>query len=50
MTLHIDNESILETHTKEKEFEEHELHSSEEDWAKNAIAVIEEIEKRANKK
>ena len=50
MTLHIDNESILETHNTEKEFEEHEINASEEEWSKQTIAIIEEIEKRANKK
>ena len=50
MTLHTDNESILETHNTEKEFEEHEINASEEEWSKQTIAIIEEIEKRANKK
>lgn len=50
MTLHIDNESILETHNTEKKIEEHEINASEEEWSKQTIAIIEEIEKRANKK
>lgn len=49
MTLHIDNDSILETHNKTKDFEEHEIEASEEEWAKKAIAIIEEIEKNASK-
>ena len=47
-TLHIDNETILETHGKSGEFFEHAIDSSEEDWSKKAIAIVEEIEKRAN--
>ena len=50
MTLHIDNETILETHNNTKEFEEHAITSSEEDWSKTAIAIVEEIEKRAGKR
>ena len=50
MTLHIDNDSILETHNSEKDFEEHEIKASEEEWSKQTIAIIEEIEKRADKK
>ena len=50
MTLHIDNETILETHNNTKEFEEHAIVSSEEDWSKTAIAIIEEIENRAGKR
>ena len=50
MTLHIDNDLLLETHNTEKGFEEHEINASEEEWSKKTIAIIEEIEKRANKK
>ena len=47
MTLHIDNNAIVETHGKTGEFEEHVINASEEEWSKKAIAIIEEIEKRA---
>ena len=47
MTLHIDNHSVIETNGKTKEFEEYEIESTEEEWAKKTIAIIEEIEKRA---
>lgn len=47
MTLHIDNETILETHSKSKEFKEYEILSSEEEWSKRVIEKIEEIEKSA---
>lgn len=50
MTLHIDNETILQTHNKTKDFEEFEIQASEEEWSKKAIEIIEEIEKRAGKK
>lgn len=50
MTLHIDNEAILETHNNTKDFSEYEIKASEEEWSKKAIALIEEIEKRAAKK
>ncbi len=50
MTLHIDNETILQTHNKTKEFEEFAIQASEEEWSKKAIEIIEEIEKRAGKK
>ena len=50
MRLHIDNESIIETHSKTKEYNEYTIEGPEEEWAKNAIAIIEEIEKRAGKK
>lgn len=50
MTLHIDNESILETHNSTKDFEEYEIKASEEEWSKKAIAIVEEIEKRDGKK
>ena len=49
-TLHIDNNAIVETHGKTGEFEEYEINVSEEEWSKKAIAIIEEIEKRAGKK
>ena len=49
-TLHIDNETILETHGKNGDFGEYEINAPEEEWAKKAIAIIEEIEKRAGKK
>ena len=47
MTLHIDNDMVIETHRKTKEFNEYKINSSEEDWSKNTIAIIEEIEKNA---
>lgn len=47
MTLHIDNDMVIETHRKTKEFNEYEINSSEEDWSKKTIAIIEEIEKNA---
>lgn len=47
MTLHIDNDMVIETHGKTKEFNEYEINSSGEDWSKNTIAIIEEIEKNA---
>lgn len=47
MTLHIDNETILETHSRNKDFKEYDIASSEEDWAKKVIEKIEEIEKSA---
>ena len=50
MTLHIDNNAIVETHGKTGEFEEHVINASEEEWSKKAIAIIEEIEKRAGSK
>lgn len=50
LTLHIDNDSILETRSDTKEFEEHAITSSEEDWSKTAIAIVEEIENRAGKR
>ena len=49
MTLHIDNEAILETHGKNKEFKEHAIAASEEEWSKRVIEIIEEIEKSAVK-
>jgi hypothetical protein len=48
--LHIDNETILETHNNTKDFEEHAIASGEEDWAKKTIAIVDEIEKRAGKR
>lgn len=50
MTLHIDNDSLIKTLSKTKEFEEYAIESSEEDWSKKTIAIIEEIEKRDGKK
>jgi hypothetical protein len=50
LTLHIDNDSILETRSDTKKFEEHAITSSEEDWSKTAIAIVEEIENRAGKR
>lgn len=50
MTLHIDNNAIVETHGKTGEFEEHVINASEEEWSKKAIAIIEEIEKRGGSK
>ena len=50
MTLHIDNDTVIETHSRTKEFEEYDINASEEEWSKKTIAIIEEIEKRADKK
>ena len=49
-TLHIDNDLILVTHGKTGDFEELEIGSSEEEWAKKAISVIEEMEKNEAKR
>lgn len=49
-TLHIDNDAIVETHGKTGDFREYEINVPEADWAKKAIAIIEEIEKRAGSK
>ncbi|WP_034450303.1 ParB N-terminal domain-containing protein [Butyrivibrio sp. AE2032] len=49
-TLHIDNDLILVTRGKTGEFEEYEINSSEEEWARKAITVIEEMEKNERKK
>lgn len=48
-TLHIDDGMILETHGKEGDYSEYEINAPEQDWAKAAIAIIEEIEKNAGK-
>ena len=48
-TLHIDNEMVLETHGKSGGFEEYTVDTSEEEWSKKVIAIVEEIEKRAKK-
>ena len=50
VTLHIDDNAIMETHGKTKEFNEYAIDASPEEWAKKAIAIIEEIEKREAKK
>ena len=49
-TLHIDNNMVLETHSKNKEFKEYNFETSEEDWSKKVIEIVEEIEKSAGKK
>ena len=49
MTLHIDNNSILETHGKTGEYEEYEINVPEMNWSGRAIAIIEEIENRGSK-
>ena len=49
-TLHIDNNAIVETHGRTGEFEEYQINVPEEEWSKKAIAIIEEIEKRAGSK
>ena len=49
-TLHIDNDLILVTRGKAGDFDELDINSSEEDWAKKAIAVIEEMEKNEAKR
>ncbi len=50
MTLHIDNDAILETHNKTKKFAEYEINATGEEWSQKAIAIVEEIEKNAVKK
>lgn len=49
-TLHIDNNMVLETHSKNKEFKEYNFETSEEDWSKKVIEIVEEIEKSAGEK
>ena len=49
MTLHIDNNTVLETHRENGKFEEYEINVPEKDWSGKAIAIIEEIEKRGSK-
>lgn len=49
-TLHIDNDLILVTRGRTGEFEEFQIDSSEEEWAKRAISVIEEMEKNESKR
>lgn len=43
-TLHIDNNMILLTHKETGEFDEYELNANAEDWSRNAITIIGEIE------
>ena len=43
-TLHIDNNMILLTHKETGEFNEYELNANSEDWSRNAITIIGEIE------
>ena len=50
MTLHIDNDAILETHNNTKGFVEHEIKASGEEWSQRAIDIVEEIEKNAANK
>lgn len=50
VTLHIDNDLVVVTHGKTKEFEEYKIDSNDEDWSKKTIAIVEEIEKHAAKK
>lgn len=50
MTLHIDNEMILETHGRGGEYKEYGIETSEEEWSKKVIGIIEEIDKRADQK
>ncbi len=49
VTVHIDNDLILVTRGKDADFEEHEITASEEEWGKKAIAIMEDIDKRAGK-
>ena len=49
-TIHIDNDMILVTGKKTGGFEEYELKGLEEEWAKTAITILEEIEKKENNK
>lgn len=50
VTLHIDNDLVVVTHGKTKEFEEYKIDSNDEDWSKKTIAIVEGIEKHAAKK
>jgi hypothetical protein len=43
-TLHIDNNMILLTHKETGDFDEYELNANAEDWSRNAITIIGEIE------
>ncbi len=43
-TLHIDNDLILLTHKETGDFQEYELNANAEDWSRNAITIIGEIE------
>ena len=43
-TLHIDNDLILLTHKETDDFQEYELNANAEDWSRNAITIIGEIE------
>ena len=45
VTLHIDNNMILRTTQGSSEFLEHELNVSDEQWSKEAISAIGEMEK-----
>lgn len=49
-TVHIDNNSILVTRGRTGEFEEYELNCPEEEWSKNVISVLGEIEKNEKEK
>ena len=49
-TLHIDNDLILVTRGEAGDFDEMEINSSEEDWAKKTISIIEEMEKNEAKR
>ena len=49
-TLHIDNDLILVTRGKAGDFDEMQINSSEEDWAKKTISIIEEMEKNEAKR
>ena len=49
-TIHIDNDMIIVTRGKTGDFEEYELNCPEEEWAKTAITILGEIEKKEKSK
>lgn len=49
-TIHIDNDMIIVTRGKTGDFEEYELNCPDEEWAKNVITILGEIEKNENNK
>lgn len=49
-TVHIDNNSIIVTRGRTGEFEEYELNCPEEEWSKNVIGILGEIEKNEKEK
>ena len=49
-TVHIDNNMIIVTRGRAGDFEEYELTGPEEEWAKNAITVLGEIDQNGKEK